>query len=126
MSERKRVLLLIFIMAVSSMIVAGVTIAVLYRTSFKEQHARLVETAQSQARLIEAIARFDKKYIKDYPAGPENATLTKIIDAHEHYRGLVKQENLPCPRKKGTILFSCLVIATLTLTSPDQYRSIQS
>ena len=88
-------------MAVSSVIVAGVTIAVLYRTSFKEQNARLVDTAQSQARLIEAVARFDKKYIKDYPAGPENATLTQILDAHEHYTGFGKIEEFTLFQKKG-------------------------
>jgi signal transduction histidine kinase len=88
-------------MAVSSTIVAGVAISVLYRTSIKEQHARLVETAQSQARLIEAVARFDKKYIKDYPAGPENATLSKIIDAHEHYAGFGKTGEFTLSRKKG-------------------------
>ncbi len=101
MGERKRVLILIFIMAISSMIVAGVTITVLYHTFFKEQQARLVETAQSQARLIEAVARFDKKYSKDYSAGPEKATLTKIIDAHEHYRGFAKTGEFTLSKKEG-------------------------
>ena len=64
MGEKKRVFSLIFIMVTSVLIVAGVAISTLYRTAFKEQQARLVETAQSQARLIEAVARFDKKYSK--------------------------------------------------------------
>ena len=59
MSERKRFLLLIIIMATASAIVAGITMSMLYRTAFNEEKARLVETAQSQARLIEAVARFD-------------------------------------------------------------------
>jgi len=101
MSERKRVLILILIMAISSMIIAGVAITVLYHTSFKEQQARLVETAQSQARLIEAIARFDKKYSKDYPAGPEKATLSQIIDAHEQYGGFGKTGEFTLSKKKG-------------------------
>ena len=87
MGEKKRIFSLIFIMATSSLIVAGVAITMLYRTAFKEEQARLVETAQSQARLIEAVARFDEKYSKDYPEGSEAATLSQITDAHEHYTG---------------------------------------
>jgi len=87
MGEKKRIFSLIFIMATSSLIVAGVAITMLYRTAFKEEQARLVETAQSQARLIEAVARFDEKYSKDYPEGSEAATLSQITDAHEHYAG---------------------------------------
>ena len=87
MGEKKRVFSLIFIMAASALIVAGVSISTLYRTAFKEEQARLVETAQSQARLIEAVARFDQKYSKKYPGGAEAATLNQIIDAHENYAG---------------------------------------
>ena len=87
MGEKKRIFSLIFIMAASSLIVAGVAITMLYRTAFKEEQARLVETAQSQARLIEAVARFDEKYSKDYPEGSEAATLSQITDAHAHYTG---------------------------------------
>jgi len=101
MDEKKRVFSLIFIMAVSSLIVTGVTITVLYRTAFKEQQARLVETAQSQARLIEAIARFDEKYSRDYSEGSEAATLSQIIDAHEHYKGFGKTGEFTLSKKQG-------------------------
>ena len=57
MSESKRVLLLILIMATASMVVVGIAISVLYHAAYKEEQARLVETAQSWARLIEAVAR---------------------------------------------------------------------
>ena len=100
MDEKKRVFLLIFIMAVSSLIVSGVAITALYRTAFKEEQARLVETAQSQARLIEAVARFDEKYSKDYPEGSEAATLSQIIDAHEHYTGFGKTGEFTLSKKE--------------------------
>ena len=91
MGERKRLFLLILIMTTVSMVVVGITIYVLYGTSFEQQRERLVETAQSQARLIEAIARFDAARAKtdpeSYPDGPAVATLSQIIDAHGHYRG---------------------------------------
>ena len=101
MSEKKRVFSLIFIMAASALIVVGVAIATLYRAAFKEEQARLVETAQSQARLIEAIARFDETYSKDYPGGSEAATLSQIIDAHEHYAGFGKTGEFSLSKKEG-------------------------
>jgi len=65
MSERKRIFILILLMALSCLFVAGITITSLYQAAISEQRERLVETAQSQARLIEAVARFDEKYSKD-------------------------------------------------------------
>jgi signal transduction histidine kinase len=106
MGEKKRLFSLIFIMAASSLIVVGVAITMLYRTAFKETRARLVETAQSQARLIEAVARFDEKYSKNYPKGPEAATLSQIIDAHEHYAGFGKTGEFTLSKKeKDDIIF---------------------
>ncbi|MFA5904248.1 MAG: hypothetical protein WC836_09960 [Desulfobacula sp.] len=40
MTERKRIYLLMVIMTVSSLIIAGITIAVLYHTAFEAQKAR--------------------------------------------------------------------------------------
>ena len=81
MNERRRVLLLTVIMAASSLIIVGAAIFMLYRAALNEEKARLTVTAQSQARLIEAIARFDANYSKDYPEGPVAATLSQIVDA---------------------------------------------
>ena len=101
MSERKRIFILILIMALSCLFVAGITIISLYQAAISEQRERLVETAQSQARLIEAVARFDEKYSKDYPEGPEVATLSQIIDAHEHYAGFGKTGEFTLSKKEG-------------------------
>jgi hypothetical protein len=106
MDEKKRIFSLIFIMAVSSLIVSAVAITMLYRTAFKENQARLVETAQSQARLIEAVARFNQKYSKGFPEGPEAATLSQIMDAHEHYAGFGKTGEFTLSKKeKDNIIF---------------------
>jgi len=64
-----------------------VSIGVLYRTAIKEETTRLSETAKSQARLIEAVARFDKRYSTDYPYGAKQATLAQIKEAHSEYEG---------------------------------------
>ena len=90
MSERKRIFLLITIMAISCLVVAGATITILYKTAITEERTRLMEIVQSQVGLIEAIARFDATYSKDYPGGPRSATLSQIINAHKNYLGFGK------------------------------------
>ena len=101
MSERKSVFLLITIMMAACLVVAGVTMSILYRTALREERARLKVTAQSQARLIEAVARFDSVYSKNYPGGAKLATLNQIIDAHDHYRGFGKTGEFTLSRKEG-------------------------
>ncbi len=54
MNNQKRSFLLILIMTLVALVVGGISIAMLYRAAFAEEKARLTETAQSQARLIEA------------------------------------------------------------------------
>jgi len=87
MHPRKRILLLIIIMSSIVLVVEAITIAILYRTAIAEEKSRLEETAKSQARLIEAVARFDKFYSTNFPHGARQATLHQIKDAHSRYRG---------------------------------------
>ena len=112
MGERKRLIFLIFIMTAVSLVVAGITIFVLYDTAFEEERERLVETAQSQARLIEAVARFDAARAKDdpasYPGGPAVATLSQIIDAHAHYKGFGDTGEFTLARRVGDDIFFLL------------------
>ena len=100
MSERKSIFLLITIMITACLVVAGAIILILYKTAIKEQRVRLMETAQSQARLIEAIARFDAIYSKIYPGGSKPATLSQIIDAHESYTGFGKTGEFTLSKKE--------------------------
>lgn len=101
MSERKRFLILITIMVAASVIVAGITMSILYRTAFSEEKARLMETVQSQARLIEAVARFNAQYIKYYPGGSKPAALSQIIDAHKNYTGFGETGEFTLSEKVG-------------------------
>jgi len=101
MGPRKRVFLLICIMAGIALIVGVMVIHVLYRTALKEEQARLVEGAKSQARLIEAVARFDAIYSKNYPDGAKQATLTQILDAHNHYQNSSKTGEFALAKKEG-------------------------
>jgi len=101
MRERKVVLLLILVMATVALVVGGVGIRTLYHAAFAEERARLVETAQSQARLIEAVARFNVAYSRDHPEGPTAATLSQIVDAHKHYEGFAQMAEFSLARREG-------------------------
>ncbi len=105
MSERKSIFWLITIMITACLVVAGATILILYKTAIKEQRLRLMETAQSQARLIEAIARFDAIYSKNYPGKPITATLSQIIDAHDHDAVVGKTEFTLSKKEGENIVF---------------------
>jgi len=87
MRPRKRVILLITIMAVIGLIIGSITITILYLTAFNEQKETLRHIVVSQARLIEAVSRFDRSHSPNYSGGPNEATLAQIIDAHFHYKG---------------------------------------
>ena len=93
-TPQKRIILLIAIM--SGVVICAMSIAVgfLYRTALSEERARLQETARSQARLIESVARFDAIYSKDYPLGARQATLDQIQDAHGRYEGVWKNRGV--------------------------------
>lgn len=87
MFAHRRILSLIIIFTAVSILVTSTTILLLYDTAFEEEKARLNEVAQSQARLIEAIARFDSIHSEDYHGGAFEATLSQIKDAYENYKG---------------------------------------
>ena len=104
MNERRRVLFLIAIMSIVVLTVGGIAIAMLYRTALNEQRARLVETAQSQARLLEAVARFDAVYSQDYPGGSEAATLSQIRNARNNYAGFGETGEFTLARREGDLI----------------------
>lgn len=107
LSDRGRILFLLALMAGIALATTGTSIWSLYQTALDEEQARLVETAQSQARLIEAVARFDAIYSRtDHPEGSAAATLSQIIDAHEKYRGFGETGEFTLARREeGDIVF---------------------
>jgi PAS domain S-box-containing protein len=83
----KRLTLLVVIMTVVATSVGASALAILYETAFEQQRQRLVETAKSQARLMEAVARFDRTYNRNYTRGARAATIEQIRDAHANDSG---------------------------------------
>jgi PAS domain S-box-containing protein len=87
MNARRRFLFLSIIMVGACSIVMGIMTITLYRHEILKQREMLQVTAQSQARLIGAMARHDSVYEKNTPGGSLAATLSQVVDAHEQYKG---------------------------------------
>ena len=85
MVEKHRLLLLVAILMAVAMAATGIALAVLYKTSLAQTRARLVEAVQSQARLLEAVARFNQQYGLEDMA--YTATLVELEDAHSRFQG---------------------------------------
>ncbi len=75
-------------MAAIATIIGGISIAVLYNTAFQEKQNNLIYMAKSQARLIEAVARFDRNSgVSDTVESAAAARLDQIRMAISNYRG---------------------------------------
>jgi len=103
MNERRRILLLsLVIMTSVAVVVAVISMAVLYRAALEQQRARLVETVQSRAHLIEAIAQFDIAHsATDVAGGAEAATLSQVVHAHEQFSGFGQTGEFTLARREG-------------------------
>jgi PAS domain S-box-containing protein len=85
MGNYRTIFSLVAIMAAVALVIGGATINILYDTAFEQKRADLVRTVQNQARLMEAVARFDLAYSTDYPRGAFAATISQVEDAHSRY-----------------------------------------
>ncbi|XCN73630.1 MAG: ATP-binding protein [Candidatus Electrothrix aestuarii] len=81
--------------------VEAITIIILYQTAINQQKLRLIDTIDSQARLIEAAARFNKKYNTSFPFGIKEATLQQLTNAHSTYRGLGQTGEFTLSKKEN-------------------------
>ncbi|RJP70323.1 MAG: PAS domain S-box protein [Candidatus Abyssobacteria bacterium SURF_17] len=102
LQTNRRIVLLVIIMTAIAIGVGGIVLCLLYRTSFKQQRERLREVAQSEARIIEAMARFDA--IHGAMKGPEGAfaaTLEQLKDAHSRFKGFGKTGEFTLARREG-------------------------
>jgi PAS domain S-box-containing protein len=102
MSGNKRILILLAIMAGVSLGVGAIVLVSLYQASFEQQRQRLVEVVKSQARMIEAMARFDSVYVsKGAGEDPLTVTLKEVRDAHKHFEGFGKTGEFTLGRLEG-------------------------
>ncbi len=102
LSDRGRILSLLAAMAGVAVLTAAMSLWLLYHTALDEGRSRLVETAQSQARLIEAIARFNAVYSPtDFSGSAAVATLSQITDAHQRYQGFGETGEFTLARREA-------------------------
>ena len=84
----KQSVFLTILMAVVVLVVTSVTVFHIYTISLEEHRQQLMETARGQARLIEAIARYDRQHAQSL--GEEyhvDVTIGQVRDAHSKFRG---------------------------------------
>ncbi len=106
MNDRQRLLFLILILAVVALFTTVVTNYFLYDAAFEQNRERLLVSAQSLARIIEAVARFDEQYSTAFPKGETAATISQIRDAHERFGKWGETEEFTLARReKGQIIF---------------------
>ena len=91
-------------MSAVALIVMAITNVILYKVAFEERSQSLIATAQSQARLIEAMARYNRRTNRvdwETPVGERGPTsllseraasdtISQLRDAHENYKGIGK------------------------------------
>ncbi|MGK5093661.1 ATP-binding protein [Deltaproteobacteria bacterium TL4] len=115
-NERRRFFLLFLLMVFVSVGVGGTANYVLYDAAFRGEHEWLTVTAQSQARLIEAMARYNARHTQEmktfgsidtfHSQDAAIVSLNQIIDAHKHYKGFGKTGEITlAKREKGQIVF---------------------
>ena len=63
--------------------------------------ADLMQTAQSQARLMEAVARFDRVDSQDSAGSPFSATISRVADAHGRYGRFGETGEFTLARREG-------------------------
>ncbi len=101
MNDRQRLLFLILILAIVGIFIAGVTNFFLYNAAFEQNRERLLVSAQSQARIMEAVARFDRLYSTDYPKGAAAATISQIQEAHDNFELFGETGEFTVARREG-------------------------
>ncbi|MBF0382665.1 MAG: PAS domain S-box protein [Magnetococcales bacterium] len=104
--DQIRIIQLILIMAVVAFLIGGISIWTLYTTAFEQQRKSLITTVNSQARLIESVARYDRQHasemkeafpdsqshFKSLMNDPTKATLLQIKEAHASFASVGKTE----------------------------------
>ncbi|MFQ5763927.1 MAG: hypothetical protein ACE5GT_03270, partial [Rhodospirillales bacterium] len=100
MNGYKRILFLVLIMGAVAAIATAAALTILYNTAFEEERARLVVTVKSQARLMEAIVRYEIGETEN-PDIARNRTLSQIREAHLNYEGFGETGELTLAMRQG-------------------------
>jgi len=99
--DRKRMVFMAGLMVFSCLATVAAALFFISRLHIGHVMDDLTATARSQARLIEAIARYDRKYDNDYPGSSRQATLDQIRNAHEQYQGFGETGEFVLAHREG-------------------------
>ena len=90
-TARKRMALLLLVMAGTTISSAAVSINILYKTAFEERTVHLSKFLESQARMMEAVISFDAAH-SEYtdPKVALDASIGQFIDAYKNFRSLAR------------------------------------
>ena len=92
----------IVILAAVVLLVTAVGFAALYRMTLEKRKEQLVELVRSQARLMEAGAKFDAFfYTGDITGAQRSATLSQIKESHRRYTGFGATGELVLAERQG-------------------------
>ena len=88
-NDQRRILLVtISLMIAVAVVVLAMTIWMLYRAGFNQRVEVLQAMVAEQVALIEAVARFNEKYVgEDFEGGADAATLSQIVDGFANAGG---------------------------------------
>jgi PAS domain S-box-containing protein len=88
--DRRKILLYsIATMTLITVAVASTVNYVLYSAAFDQRRQSLMDLVTAQARLIDAVARFDRVHSQDaHAGGAAAATIGQVVDSHRHSHGL--------------------------------------
>ena len=98
--DYKRLALLIAVMMGVALIIGASAIYTMYQGGIERERVRLQDLVQSQARLLEAIANFDRSH-STYPPGPEAGTILQFIEGHRRFtrRGIGETGEITLSRR---------------------------
>jgi adenylate cyclase len=83
--------------------VALSSFTILYRTTLEARKTQLVELARAQARLMEAVGKFDAFFMSGDVAGAaRSATLSQIKEGHRLYQGFGETGEMVLARRQGS------------------------
>jgi PAS domain S-box-containing protein len=97
MNYRRWLLASLGVMATVGLVTLALAIWVLYDAAFRAEEKRLLAIAQSQARLIDEIARFNQ----GHPRGAFEVTLAQVAGALRQYRGFGSSGEIVIGRLEG-------------------------
>ncbi|MBF0127850.1 MAG: hypothetical protein HQM02_11660, partial [Magnetococcales bacterium] len=101
MSFKKHFILLGLVMVLVALTVGGVTLWTLYASHVEESRNRLREVVQSQARIMEAVAGYDRQHTHGDTRLAVEATISQIRQAHERFKGFGATGEFVLARREG-------------------------